>query len=136
MIIATKEFQLLPSKLIQRWPSVSWLFRKLYLHKRDFPPSPDNGRTGGSGLLPKIFSIFSIISGVNLGMTSRALRLSMTCSGLLAPRIIVLVFGSLASHASASWAVLQSSSVIQVKRLRDMATTRNTMRARTLFRYF
>jgi hypothetical protein len=69
------------------------------------------GPTTGVGLLSKIASIFSIISGVNFGITSIALRLSMTCSGFDAPRMTVDVFGFLASHARARWVTVQLSSV-------------------------
>jgi len=68
-------------------------------------------RTRASGLLSRIASILSIISGVNFGITSTALRLSKTCSGLDAPRMTVDVFGFFANHASASWETLQLSSV-------------------------
>ena len=81
--------------------------------------------------MPKIVSIFFMISGVNFGITSRALRLSMTCSGLLAPRMIVLVFGFLASQAGTSWVVLQPSSVIDV---RATETTGNIITGQTAFR--
>ena len=59
------------------------------------------GPTTGVGLLSRIASIFCIISGVNFGITSIALRLSMTCSGFDAPRMTVDVFGFTASHARA-----------------------------------
>ena len=42
-----------------------------------------------------------MISGVSLGITSNAFRLSMIWSGFDAPRITVLVLGLTASHASA-----------------------------------
>jgi hypothetical protein len=58
-------------------------------------------RTKLSGAEPRIFSIFSIITGVNLGMTSRALRFSRTCSGLDAPRMTVEVLGFFATQARA-----------------------------------
>ena len=44
-----------------------------------------DGLTSGSGLLSKIFSIFSTTSGVSLGRTSSAFKLSTICSGLVAP---------------------------------------------------
>jgi len=43
-------------------------------------------------------------------MISNAFKLSRTCSGLLAPRMIVLVFGFLATQAKARWVTLQPSS--------------------------
>jgi hypothetical protein len=55
-------------------------------------------------------SILSMISGVSLGMTSSAFRLSRTCSGFEAPRMTVLVFGFLATHASARCVTEQPSS--------------------------
>jgi len=58
-------------------------------------------RTGASGALPKIFSIFSKTSRVNFGITSSALRFCLTCSGFDAPRITVDVLGFLATHARA-----------------------------------
>ena len=67
-------------------------------------------RTSSSGLLSKIFSILSITSGVNLGMTSMALRFSVTCSGLDAPRMTVDVLGFFATHAKASAETVVSSS--------------------------
>jgi len=59
-------------------------------------------RTWVSGTLPRIFSIFSSTSGVNFGMTSMALRFSVICSGLDAPRMTVDVLGFFATHANAS----------------------------------
>ena len=67
--------------------------------------------TVGTGLLSKIFSIFSMISGVSLGRTSNALRFSRTCSGFDAPRMTVDVLGFLATHASASAVGVVPSSV-------------------------
>lgn len=67
-------------------------------------------RTQGEGLFPTISSIFSRTAGVSLGMTSSALRLSKTCSGLDAPRMTVEVFGFRATHASARCDTLQLSS--------------------------
>lgn len=58
-------------------------------------------RTTGVGLLARILSIFAIISGVSLGMTSRALRLSTICWGRVAPKMTVDVLGFLATHARA-----------------------------------
>lgn len=58
-------------------------------------------RTMGAGLFPRMPSTFSTIAGVNLGMTSSALRLSTICSGFEAPRMTVDVFGLRAIHASA-----------------------------------
>jgi hypothetical protein len=58
-------------------------------------------RTKLSGAEPRIFSIFSIITGVNLGITSRALRFSRICSGLDAPRMTVEVLGFFATQARA-----------------------------------
>lgn len=63
------------------------------------------------GLFPNIFSISSKISGVNFGTTSSAFRLSSTCSGLLAPNRIVLVFGFLASHANAKCVIVHPNFV-------------------------
>jgi hypothetical protein len=63
--------------------------------------------TIGVGLLSNTFSIFSITSGVNLGKTSIAPKFSINCSGLVAPRMTVLVYGlTLVTHASASCATL------------------------------
>jgi len=64
----------------------------------------------GPGLFCRISSILAMISGVNLGMTSRALRFSSTCSGLDAPRMTVDVFGFTATHARARCVTLQLSS--------------------------
>ena len=66
--------------------------------------------THGAGLLSKIFSIFSSISGVILGITSSAFRLSVTCSGFDAPRMTVLVLGLAATQASARCVTLHPSS--------------------------
>ena len=60
--------------------------------------------------MSRIFSTFSKISGVSLGMTSNAFRLSTICSGLDAPRMTVLVLGLTASHASARCCTLHPSS--------------------------
>lgn len=82
---------------------------KRYLSRR-----VDNSKTQltkGGGLLSKILSILSMISDVNFGMTSRAFRLSMTCWGEEAPRIIVLVLVFLASQARARAVTVQDSSV-------------------------
>jgi hypothetical protein len=59
-------------------------------------------RTCASGSLSKIFSILCNNSGVNLGIISMALRFSMICSGLDAPRMTVEVLGFFATHAKAS----------------------------------
>ncbi len=67
-------------------------------------------RTTGAGWVARISSIFSRTAGVNFGRTSSAFRLSRTCSGLLAPRMMVDVWGLTASHASARWEILQLSS--------------------------
>ena len=80
-------------------------------------------------MLSRIFSISSMISGVSLGITLSALRLSVTCSGLDAPRMTVLTLGFLAAHARARWVTVQSSlvwarvdsfltfSILEVKRM-------------------
>ena len=57
--------------------------------------------TIGAGLLSRIASILSRTSGVSLGMTSNAFKLSRTCSGFEAPRMTVLVLGFLATQANA-----------------------------------
>jgi hypothetical protein len=44
-------------------------------------------------------------------MTSSAFKLSRTCSGFEAPRMTVLVFGFLATHASARCVMVQPSSI-------------------------
>lgn len=67
-------------------------------------------RTRGAGLLSKIFSILSRISGVNLGTTSKALRFSRTCLGDEAPRMTVLVLGFRMSQARARAPTVQESS--------------------------
>lgn len=58
--------------------------------------------TTGDGLLSSIFSIFSIISSVSRGRTPNAFKFSVTCSGLVAPRMTVEVFGFFATQARAS----------------------------------
>ena len=47
-------------------------------------------------MLSKIFSISSMISGVNLAMIGMAPMLSSICSTLVAPRMTVLTLGFLA----------------------------------------
>ena len=78
--------------------------------ERDKLDDKELQHTWSSGLLSRIFSIFSITSGVNLGMTSIALRFSMICSGLDAPRMTVDVLGFFAIHAKASAVTVVSSS--------------------------
>jgi hypothetical protein len=66
--------------------------------------------TTGSGLFSRMASILSMTSGVNLGKTSSALRLSRTCSGFVAPKMTVDVLGFFATQARARCATLQLSS--------------------------
>lgn len=67
----------------------------------------------------KIFSIFSKTAGVSFGITSRAFKFSRTCAGLDAPRMTVLVFGLIATHARASCATVQPSSTVGKQQARQ-----------------
>ena len=84
-------------------------FALLYLSNAGLPCGPTS-----LGRFPRIASTFSIIAGVRRGRTSSALRLSITCWGLDAPRITVDVCGCLAIHASASAVGVVLSSRYQV----------------------
>lgn len=55
------------------------------------------------GLFSTIFSIFSIISGVNFSACFTASTFSRTCSGLLAPVMTLEISGFLMIQAIASW---------------------------------
>ena len=94
---------LLSSKSIQSWPAISILSPNDIKLASDFYKTERGTitHTASSGLFPKISSTVSKIAGVNFGMTASAFRLSVTCSGLDAPRMTVEVLGLVATHAKA-----------------------------------
>ena len=108
------------SCLLLRWKAISRLrdiFRKDSIHisytwlDGDVCWGNVGGmRTKGAGFDLTIPSIFSNTEGVNFGITSKAFKLSTTCSGFEAPNMTVDVLGFMATHANARWETLQSSS--------------------------